>query len=290
MRDLVDKQPESLHIEMPQLEVPKQQCSHRVPGVLKPVVADLDDKRAIVVTLDDLAAYEVDGHTPSEIAQILRRSGWLFPLRCRGAWRFCGFRLSWETPGYEELRARLRVRPDTQACIAGKSVAQAHSWLRRPVMQAIGVPPRVKVPRCLDDYTICRWKPQIPLDEINGLPVWKPETLLVFMGARPASFVWGDIAEWLWEACENLDKQLLLSELKGRSRAAWMKTAYIIESGERPDLADTLLGLAPSNTKGPYLFADKTYWHGSLDKRLDWSAKYEVLDYVFPRWWMEKWR
>ena len=98
---------------------------------------------------------------------------------------------------------------------------------------------------------MCRWAPQIPLDEIDGLPVWKPETLLVFMGARPSSFPWEYIAEWLWEACESLDEHLLLSVLESRSWAAWMKTAYLIETGERPDVAETLLRLAPSNTKGP---------------------------------------
>ena len=55
----------------------------------------------------------------------------------------------------------------------------------------------------------------------------------------------------LWEACELLDEQLLLSELEGRPRAAWMKTAYLLEAGERPDLADTLVKLSPSNTKDP---------------------------------------
>ena len=259
-----------------------------VPEALVPVVADLSNKRALVVTSDDLAAYGVEGWTPSEIAHTLRRKGWLFPLRCRGAWQFYGMQASMRTPGFAELRARLKVRPDTPACVGGKAVAQAHNWLRRPTAPAIGVPPRMKVPRCLEDYALYRWRPQIPLDEINGLPVWKPETLLAFMAARPSSFPWGDIAEWLWEACESLDERLLLSELEGRSRAAWMKTAYILEAGERPDLADTLLRLSPSNTKGPYLFVDSTYKHTALKRRPDWSAKYEVVDYIFPRWWMEK--
>ena len=63
-------------------------------------------------------------------------------------------------------------------------------WLRRPTAPTIGILPRVKTPRCLQDYSVCRWQPQIPLDEIAGLPVWNPETLLVFMGARPSSFPW----------------------------------------------------------------------------------------------------
>ena len=69
-----------------------------------------------------------------------------------------------------------------------------------------------------------------------------------------------------------------------------MKTAYLLEAGERPDLADTLVKLSPSNTKGPYLFADRTYRHGTLKRTPIWSAKYQVVDYIFPRWWIEKWR
>lgn len=261
-----------------------------VPDAMVPVVTNLFAKKASVVTLDDLESYGVEGWSPSEMAQVLRRKDWLFPLRCQGAWQFYGYSVSLRTPGFAELRARLRVRPNTPACIGGRSVAQAHSWLRRPTGRTVGMPPRVKAPSCFQDYTVCRWEPQIPLDEIEGLPVWKPETLLVFMGARPGSFPWSDIAEWLWEGCEPLEEDLLLNELEGRPRATWIKTAYILDAGERPNLSDTLVKLCPSNAKGPYLFADRTYRYGALKRTPVWSAKYEVVDYIFPRWWIAKWR
>ena len=270
--------------------VPDWPFTRPVPEALVPVVADLIAKRVQVVTLDDLASYRVEGWSPSGMAQMLRRKGWTFPLRCRGAWQFYNMAVSMRTPGFLELRAWLRVRPDTPVCIGGKSVAQANNWLRRPTGPRVGMPPRARVPCCFQDYTVCRWQPQIPLDEIEGLPVWKPETLLVFMGARPSSFSWEDIAEWLWEACELLDEQLLLGDLEGRPRAAWMKTAYLLEAGERPDLSDTLVKLSPSNAKGRYLFADRTFRHGTLKRTPIWSAKYQVVDYIFPRWWIEKWR
>ena len=169
-------------------------------------------------------------------------------------------------------------------------MAQVHGWLRRPTAPQIGVPPLVKVPRCLDGYLVSRWTPQVPFDEIDGLPVWKPETLLVFMGARPASFPWSDIAEWLWEACDSLERDLLLAELDGRPRAVWMKTAYIVEAGNRADLSDVLIEEAPDNTKGPYLFGLRNRRHGPFKRDPVWSAKHEVVDYVFPVWWLEKWK
>ena len=63
--------------------LPDRPFTRPVPDALVPVVADLAAKYALVVTLDDLASYEVEGWSPSEIAQVLRRKGWLFPLRCR---------------------------------------------------------------------------------------------------------------------------------------------------------------------------------------------------------------
>jgi hypothetical protein len=128
------------------------------------------------------------------------------------------------------------------------------------------------------------------LDEIDGLPVWKPETLVVYMGARPASFSWEDIGEWLREACEHLDENALMEELEGRPRATWMKTAYVIDAGERPDISGKLLSAAPANTMGPYVFGKPRYPHGPLKRDPVWSAKYEVVDHVFPYWWIDKWR
>ena len=261
-----------------------------VPDELVRVVVDLFDSKAQVVTLDDLSGYPLGDRSPEQAAQNLRRAGWIFPLRCRGAWWFARAWPPIRTSGFMELRARLRVRPDTPACIGGKSVAQANRWLRRPTGPRIGMPPRAKVPGCLDGYTVHRWAPQIPLDEIDGLPVWKPETLVVYMGARPVSFSWEDIAEWLWQACECLNEDLLLAELEGRPRAVWMKTAYIIEAGERPDLSDVLQNRAPTNAKGPYEFGKPRYPQGPLKRAPIWSATYEVIDHVFPYWWMEKWR
>ncbi|MDE0234355.1 MAG: hypothetical protein OXM62_05060 [bacterium] len=140
----------------------------------------------------------------------------------------------------------------------------------------------------MEDYQLCRWVPQIPLDDVEGLPVWKPETLLVFMGARPTSFEWSGISEWLQDACRLLDEGLLLAELEDRPRAVWMKTAYITEVGERPDLSDVLAEGAPTNTQGPYLFGERNRHHGTHKREPAWSPKHEVVDYVFPRWGNDK--
>lgn len=260
-----------------------------VRGALVPVVNTLRDEDRVIVTLGDLAEL-LPGRAPQSTARALREAGWLFPMRTRGVWGFSGSRLGApRAPGYLELHARMRVRPDTPACIAGKTVAMLHNWLWRPVGSAIGMPPGVKVPRSLTDLTLHRWDPRIGFDEFFGLPMWKPETLLCYLAARPSRISWEDVNEWLWAVCENLELDLLLAELEGRPRAVWMKTGYLADVGERPDLGQALTGAAPSGSRGPYVLG----WRERHVPYSVWDSpvrvpKYEIVDHLLPRRWCPK--
>ena len=154
-----------------------------VRGALVGVVNTLRDQDRVIATLDDLAEL-LPSRAPQSTARALRVAGWLFGMRTRGVWGFAGSRLGApRAPGYLELHARMRVRPEAPACIAGKTVAMLHGWLWRPVESDIGLPPGVRVPRCLGDFGVHRWEPRIGLDRFWGLPMWKPETLLCYMAA-----------------------------------------------------------------------------------------------------------
>ena len=78
-------------------------------------------------------------------------------------------------PGTGILRVarRMRVRPDTSACLSGRSVAMIHHWLPRPVGPAIGPPLGKGVP-VSERLPHRRWSPKIPLDETRDLPMWNP--------------------------------------------------------------------------------------------------------------------
>jgi len=258
-----------------------------VPDDLVRVVRDLHSRGAVVVTLDDLVSCGV-GRSPAAAARVLRRAGWLRPMRCQGAWEFATAWPSYRVAEFGELSARLLVRPDTPACIAGRSVAQVHDWLTRPTAATIGMPPKVKVPRCLDRYFVYRWEPRLGLDRVHGLPIWKPETLFVYMAARPNRFPWSDIADWLSEGCSSLSPDLLLAELESRPRAVWMKTAYIVSVGERPDLAEIVAAAAPATSRGPYLLGRRDGKHGPLMWQPVWVPRFEVMDHLFPTWWYPK--
>ena len=260
-----------------------------VRGALVGVVNTLREQDRVLVTLGDLAEL-LPGRAPQSTARALREAGWLFPMRTRGVWGFSGARLAAPSvAGYLEVHARMLVRPDTPACIAGKTVAMFHGWLWRPVGPAIGMPPGVRVPRCLDGYTVHRWEPRIGMDQRHGLAMWKPETLLCYMAARPARICWEDVHEWLWAVCENLDRDLLVAELEGRHRAVWMKAGYLADVGERPDLGETLVEAAPPGGRGPYVLG----WRERLWPYPVWESpvrvpKYEIVDYLLPMRWNPK--
>ena len=259
-----------------------------LPARLVPVVNDLYALGAEVVTVADLARFDT-GTPPEATARALRRGGWLEPLRSRGAWSVNFVWPPAHLGGFRELRARLSTHPDTPAVIAGKSVAQVHGWLRRGTARSIGCPSNHKVPRCLSGYRVCRWEPLIPVDVVSGLPIWKPETMLVFMASQPSQFSWADIAEWLWEACDSIDTGLLGGELEGRPRSAWAKTAYLIDAGGRGDIADALLDTAPDESTGPYVLGHQERAAGRFIYPPQWSPKFQIMDYLLPAWWMPRW-
>ena len=255
------------------------------PADLVPVVNDLYARNAEVATLDDLASFGL-GRSPEQIARALRDRGWLYPLSVNGAWGVStGFpapQMGW----FVSLRARLMVEPATPACIGGKSVAQVRGWLRRPTAPAIGFAGRGRPPRCLAEYSALRWQPRIPLDTVHGLPLWKPETLVAFMGARPSLFPWTDIAEWLWELCEAIDPELVAAELGGRPAAAWARTAYLLDRGENPRAATALTARGPRPGGGPHYFGRRI---PAFDDRFPhlprWSPAFNVVDFLMERNW-----
>ena len=259
------------------------------PADLAAGVNMLFEENAEVATLGDLASFS-DSRTPQQTARALRERGWLFPLPVRGAWGVAtGFSAPHMGP-FVVLRARLLVSPGTAACVGGRSAAEVRGWLRRPTSAAIGYPENERVPWCLAAYAVYRWSPRIPMDVLHGLPVWKPETLLAYMGTRPGRFPWSDIAEWLPEACSDVDPDLVAAELLGRPAAAWARTAYLLHRGNQPDTAAALKAQGPQLDSGPYYFGRAV---AGLDDAMPWlpvwSSEYGVVDYALERNWSYDW-
>ena len=135
-----------------------------------------------------------------------------------------------------------------------------------------------------------RWQPRIPLDTIHGLPVWKPETLIAYLGSRPNLFPWTDIAEWLWEPCDNIDPELVAAELDGRSAAAWARTAYLLDRGENPEAATALIAQGPPLGDGPHYFGRRIPGIDDQYPQLPlWSPTFNVVDFLLERNWAYDW-
>ncbi|WP_428117795.1 type IV toxin-antitoxin system AbiEi family antitoxin [Candidatus Poriferisodalis sp.] len=260
------------------------------PGAFAPpvdlisVVNDLHTRHSEIVGLDQLSA-RAQGRPAEDVARTLRRKGWLSPLRTRGVWSFTPTLSPLHMGEFRELRAWLLTHQESGVCIAGKSAAQVHGWLRRPTAPTIGAPSEMRLPRSLDEYRVCRWDPNLSLDEVHGLPAWQPETLLVFMAARPAQFSWDGISDWLWELASSVDTEMLVTELYGRKRSVWMKTAHLVNESDSPELAAEIAAQAPATGHGPYQFGQRR----AMDERFGlpprWVPEFEVMDYVLPTWW-----
>lgn len=255
------------------------------PRDLVPVVNDLYRSNEMIVTVDNLARYGMS-RSVRQMVRALRDRGWLYSLPVNGAW---GVATGFPAPHMGDfliLQARLKVQPDTPACIAGRSAAQVRGWLRRPTAPTIGFAAKSKHPRCFDGFSVLRWAPKIALDMIHDVPVWKPETMLAFMGTQPSKFPWSDISEWLFELCENVDPELVAAELEGRSSAVWARTAYLINRGENPSAAETLTEAGPPLDNGPYYFGRRrNITDASLPWLPVWAPDYQVIDYLLERNW-----
>ena len=257
------------------------------PPDLAPIVEDLCGRNVQVVTLDDLAAYDT-GREPKQVARRLREQGWLFPLPVQGAWGVSTAISPSSSDGFMVLRARLRAKPTTPVCVGGRSAAQIRGWLRRPTVPTISYFGTHRPPACLAQYHVERWRHQIPLDEIDGLPVWKPETLLAHMSAHPGRFPWSDIAEWLWELCDPVNHDLLAAELAGHPTAVWARAAYLLHRGERTGIAENLIEHVDVREGGPHYFGRRV---ARIDDRSPWmpvwSSRFNVIDYLVERNWSD---
>lgn len=252
--------------------------SRSAPSSVAPVLSELELENPQIVTRQLLAksADRAGVKLPVEVvAERLQRHGWLLPLRTRGAWEFApGSRAGAFSSGdpFIELRATLARRPDFPAAAAYESAA----WLqnlsdRSPERHVLSIPKSESVPHSLRDFRVTRIQPALGLVEIRGLPVWSLESLIVLIGARPTSFGdWPNLDSWFGGAAQRGDSEAIFSELAHRSRAAWMRTGYLLERSGNDRLAGRILDAAPPGS-GPFYL-------GARGRPGRYSSKWQVMD------------
>ncbi len=280
---------------MVDIDTKAMECLSDVVGACMPpsdlvgAVNALVQQNVEVVTLKDLALFS-NGCTPQRTARVLTERGWLYPLPVKDAWGVTTSFPAAHTGGFVVLRAYLLANPSTACCVAGKSAAEIRGWLRRPTTDTISWPQHAFLPSCLASYSVYRWSPRVGTDLFHGLPVWKPETLLAYMGTRPNQFPWSDIAEWLEDLTSEVDLNLVATELRDRPAPAWARTAYLLKRGNEPEKAARLVTQGPPLNSGPYYFGQPRI---IVDDALWWlpvrSTEFQIVDYTLERNWSYDW-
>lgn len=246
-----------------------------VPSVLARVVQELELRQPKLVTrelLADVLAREGLHLTVDDAADRLRRHGWLLSLRTRGAWEFApGARAGAFGSGdpYIEFRATLHRRPGFPITLAYDSAVWLHGLARRaPERDIISVPRGVPVPPALKGFRVTHLVGRLSRLELDGLPVWRLESLLVLMAQRPNSYrAWPNVLEWLPELRGKLDEDALLEELRNRPSATWARTGYLVERARLESLTDIIDSRRP-RSKGPVYLGPRSK-KGVYDNRWD---------------------
>lgn len=251
------------------------------PAALAPILEELELRQPKIVTRELLAEI-VDERdvslTVKDISERLQRHGWLLSLRTQGAWEFAPAARAGPIgsgDSFIELRATLLRRPDLSVVVAYDSAAWVHGFARRvPERQVLAIAKETVAPPALRDFRFTRQTSRLDPMDMDGLPTWRIEALLVLMAAHPTSYrAWPNVTEWLAEASERIDQKLILEELSGRPLSAWARTGYLLETGGRHDAAEAVEKKAPTG-KGPFYLGSRKSG-GRHDRR--WDVRDSIL-------------
>lgn len=250
-------------------------ATRNVTRQMAPLVQQLELEQPRVVTREQLESWStsVGLDWPVQVTvRRLREAGWLLDLKTRGVWEFApGARAGAFGSGDPliELRATLAHRPSLPLSVGAESAAYLLGLVsRRPDVEVIGAPDGVRLPKALSEMRLVRWVPKESSVVKGGLPVWSVDTLLAFMGAKPAAYRdWPNVGEWLRQGVERANPQSVEAELQGRSRSAWARVAYLLSKGGKELEAQQLLDSAPPGT-GPF-YLGRRRGSGRYDARFD---------------------
>jgi len=264
-------------------EIPKM-TARSVPSSLAPIIEELELRQPKLVTkayLESLIAERNLKLRPEEVSHRLQKQGWLLSLKTKDAWEFAPASRAGKIGSgdpFIESRATLYHRPDLPAAIAYDSAAWLHGFARRPPdKDVLSIPSHIVPPPALRGFRITHLQGQIDPVQIDELPIWSVETLIVLMGERPMSYrAWPTVMEWLREATSRVDYDLILKELSGRGLATWARTGYILEAGGRKDLGEKIHQQLDPSRKGPFYLGPRNS-PGKVDRR--WDVRDSILIY-----------
>lgn len=253
-----------------------------IPPRLAPILTELELDQPKVVSLDEIAAAAQTHGIPvtaRSLAFRLARRGWLIPLRTKGMYEFApAARAGLISSGdpFIEVRATLKRRPSLPLTIAEESAAWLHGLSSRtPQTHVVSTPPGIAIPRSLGAFRAVHCSPRLDPACIDGLPVWRRETLLVMMAVRPASFGdWNNALDWLGEAIDASDPEMIDRELTDHPTAVAVRLAYLFARADRSDHPTPYLRNI-ARPHGP-VYLGRAREHGRYDPR------FNIVDSLLP--------
>lgn len=251
-----------------------------IPPKLAPLLELLELERPTVVTLASLATMArtagVPGR-PKDLVVRLASRGWLLPTGARGCWEFVpadrAGPFSSQDP-WLPLRGVLTGRPDLRVRVALGSAL----WLldladRGPDRPEIAVPPGLRLPLTLAPaYRVTRFAPVLPAQEVQGLPVEAPASLLAHLAERPASVrSWEAVLAALPSLIERATAADLSAEFAGRTAATRARCGYLVA----PYAPELVAHFEPA--------PGGTTWFGPRAPGRRYDARWGVVDTLLPR-------
>lgn len=256
----------------------------------------LREAGALYVSRRSLSGMGAGMASSARALHAMKAGGWLSATRTRGVWQVrtapagsasaAGSRAEAPPPS---LAAHLVANPGSKMTLGPHMLPEHEGWTARSFAARWSLPPREAVPAAFSEPMrqglVVRWAAQAPPLWAGGLvPVWRYDTEIVFMAARPGRYPLDEMHDYLWELAHASTAENLLAELEGRPRSVWMRTCLLLRYGCRRGLADVLLAAAPSG-KGPYFFAPRCSdpaRRASLRRRHApiWHPDLELLDFT----------
>lgn len=247
-----------------------------IPPWLSAVVARLElDARAFVTSQEiaDLAvAASPDMKNPLIVVRKLSERGWLLPTEIRGVWEFVPGAAGGVYSGkqsFRTLRAALTAAPDLDIRVGLESAMWLHSVADRiPAEETYTARPETPIPAGLrrSGHVVTFDSATAP-DEIDGIPVENPATILAHAATRPARL--HDLRGFrahLPELADLADQADLERESERLSEASRRRLAYL--------LSETLPNFAAALVPQP----GGLVWFGPRRKQGRWSAHWNVMD------------
>lgn len=249
-----------------------------IPPTLALLLEELELERPKTVTLEKIAEF-AKAHvirTPARIlAHRLAQKGWLLETQVQGVWEFAPADRAGpisDADPFLTLRAFL-ARDDLPIAIALGSALWLHNLADRfPHPHEVAIPSGARVPPALgDEYRVVRYDPHLDNQEVDGLPVHRPATVLVHIAHRPADVTsWAgvlDLLPDLWAAC---DKEDVEAELCGRPHATHVRLAYLLDT------------LAPDLIRDLNIMPAGKVWFGPRRPLRRHDSRWNVADTLLP--------